>query len=163
MNERMKLNPAEAAAAGEADARSIMAEMLTAEESDNHGELMSDAFAEIIGLAVENRIEECTARLEAFCGIIGALLYRSVKIVQQSEKVIEASNTAFLRISTALHCTKDEERVIDAVIATCSQVSAGRIIAAHPNDDDATVTLAELQLAVQDLEPNFTESEGGEL
>lgn len=162
MNERMKINPAEAAAAGEADARSLMAEMLTAEEGDNHGELMSDAMAEIIGLAVENRIEECTARLEAFCGIIGALLYRSAKIVQQSEKVIEASNTA-LRSSAALHRTEDEERVIDAAIATCSQVSAGRIIAAHPVDDDAIVTLAELQLAVRDLEPKFTETEGGEL
>lgn len=59
--------------------------------------------------------------------------------------------------------TADEQRAIDAAIATCSRVSAGRIIAAHPNDDDAIVTLCELQLAVRALEPKFTETEGGEL
>ena len=34
-------------------------------------------------------------------------------------------------------------------------------IAASQDDDDATVTLCELQLAVRALEPQFTESEGG--
>ena len=52
---------------------------------------------------------------------------------------------------------------INAAITTCSQVTAGRIVATHPQDDAAIVTLCELQFAVRALEPKFTETEGGEL
>lgn len=159
MNERLKINPAEAAAAGEADARSLADAMQNAEEGDNHGELMSDALAEIIGLAVENRIEECTARLEAFCQVVGPILQRSPALEAKCALLAASLRQA----ESESKASVDEQRTIDAAIATCSQVSAGRIIAAHPNDDDAIVTLAELQLAVRALEPNFTETEGGEL
>ncbi|WP_428827703.1 hypothetical protein ACLIKD_06845 [Azonexus sp. IMCC34842] len=161
----MKLNPAEAAAAGEADARSLMAEILTAEEGDNHGELMSDAMAEIIGLAVENRIEECMARLAAFCGITGALLYRSAKIIPLSEESVRLLRESDARCSDAMLRSSDQDRVILAAISACSYVATGRIVAAHQKDDDAAVTLAELQLAVDalDIEQKFTETEGGEL
>jgi hypothetical protein len=155
MNERMKINPAEAAAAGEADARSLADAMQNAEEGDNHGELMSDALAEIIGLAVENRIEECTARLEAFCGLVGPSVYTSFRVALTGKDLIQAGSQ--------WPRTDDEARVVDAAIATCSRVTEGRIIAAHPKDDDATVTLAELQLAVRAIEPKLTETEGVEL
>lgn len=139
MNERMKINPAEAAAAGAADARKLLDdlnELFADPDGVCSSGLLIHALTETIALAAENRIEECSARLEAFAKVIGPLLYRA---------------------------PADEQRAIDAAIATCSQVSAGRIVAAHPEDDDATVTLAELQLAVRALEPNFTETEGGEL
>lgn len=157
MNERMKINPAEAAAAGAADARSLMEEMRTAEEGDNHGERMSDAMAKIIGLAVDNRIEECTARLEAFCGLVGPFVYTSFRVALTGKELIQAGSQ--------WPRTDDEGRVIDAAIATCSRVTEGRIIAAHPKDDDAAVALAELQQAVDalDVESKFTETEGGEL
>lgn len=89
MNERMKFNPAEAAAAGEADARLLASSILAAEDGDNPGKLMSDALAGIIGLAADNRLEECSARLDAFCNLIGLLLRQSAKFALSRASVIE--------------------------------------------------------------------------
>jgi hypothetical protein len=68
-----------------------------------------------------------------------------------------------LRVSLHTQPAGPESHLIDAAIAAGSRVSEGRIIAAHPDDEDAIVTLCELQLAVRALEPSFTETEGGEL
>lgn len=136
----------QAKTAGAEDARQLL---------DNLNELFADpdgacsagllvhALTETIALATESRAEECSARLEGFAEVIGPMLLGSL-----FNQHIDPAG---------------EQRAIDAAIATCSQVSAGRIIAAHPNDDDAIVTLCELQLAVRALEPKFTETEGGEL
>lgn len=40
--------------------------------------LLSHALGEIIGLAVENRIEESTARIDGFCEVIGPALADTV-------------------------------------------------------------------------------------
>jgi hypothetical protein len=86
MNERMRFNPAEAASAGEADARSLLHELEELFDDPDgvcSAGLLSDAMAEIIGLAAENRMEECTARLRAFCAIVGPALYRPAKISKE--------------------------------------------------------------------------------
>lgn len=174
MNERIRFNPAEAAAAGETDARSLLQALRDAQEGDNMADLLNDALAEIIGLAVENRIEECTARLDAFCRFAGPLFWLAVKMADSQEGIVD-SMKEFMRLQPELTARLSgplpmepssndlESHLIDVAISTCCQVSAGRIVAAHPDDEDAIVALAELQLAVRALEPKFTETEGGEL
>ncbi len=152
-NQRLRLvNAEEANATGKAEAQRLLAETFPADQKRTPADALHAALAEFIALAHDNRYEECDARLKGFCEVIGPVLYRRT--------VLSAA------LNKAAHVAKanaDEQRTIHAAIVTCSQVSAGRIIAAHPNDDDAIVTLAELQIAVRALEPKFTETEGGEL
>jgi hypothetical protein len=86
MNERMRFDPAKAAEDGKQDAHGLVAALCSlwdeedeALSNDADGKqsaaLLNDALAGIIGLAVENRIEECQARLAAFSRIIGPALY----------------------------------------------------------------------------------------
>lgn len=136
----------EATAAGAEDARQLLDdlnELFADPDGACSSGLLIHALTETIALATENRPEECRARLEGFAESIGPMLLGALR--NQSPDPAA------------------EQRAIHAAIATCSQVSAGRIIAAHPNDDDAIVTLCELQMAVRALEPKFTETEGGEL
>lgn len=172
MTERIRFNPAEAAAAGETDARSLLQELRDAEEGDNPANLLNDALAEIIGLAVEHRIEECTARLESFCGVAGPLFWLAVKMADSQEGMLDSvkdlvqkQSEMIDRLRTPLPMEPTgadlESHLVDVAIATCCQVSAGRIIAAQPDDEDAIVALAELQLAVRALEPKSPETLGG--
>lgn len=132
---------------GEQDAQALLKAMTNptteADQQDDASAILMHSLHPIIELAQQHRIEECTARLEGFAKIIGPVLER---IATLSERI-----------------TPEEQRAVNAAISTCSLVSAGRIIAAHQDDDDASVTLCELQFAVRALEPQFTESEGGEL
>ena len=82
MNERMRFNPAEASAAGQADARSLL---LSIEEGDIPTGQLNDAISEIIALAIENRVEECEARKTAFCEIIGPVLRNAIGTTDQLE------------------------------------------------------------------------------
>jgi len=86
MNERMRFNPAKAADDGTQDAHALITALCNlwddedeALSNDADGKqsaaLLNDALSGIIGLAVENRIEESQARLEAFSRIIGPALY----------------------------------------------------------------------------------------
>lgn len=142
----------EANATGKADAQQLLAEVFPADQNRTPADALYTALVEFVALAHDHRFEECHARLQGFCDVIGPVLYRRAVL---SAALSQANHVG--QIST------DEQRAIHAAIALCGQVSAGRIIAAHPNDDDALVTLCELQLAVRALEPKFTETEGGEL
>lgn len=142
----------EARAAGKAEAQQLLAEVFPIDQNRTPADALYTALVELIALAHDNRFEECNARLDGFCEVVGPVLYRRTLL---SAALNQANRTAML--------TTEEQRAIHAAIATCSQVSAGRIIAAHPDDDDAIVTLTELQIAVRALEPKFTETEGGEL
>lgn len=82
MNERMRFNPAEAGAAGQADARSLL---LSIGDGDIPTGQLNDAISEIIALAIENRIEECEARKTAFCEVIGPALRNVVGTADQLE------------------------------------------------------------------------------
>ena len=149
----------EARAAGTADAYQLLKDMADNPEGIPSADLLFTPIVEIIALASENRFEESQARLTAFCAIIGPVLERTAALEVKCALLSASLNQAD-RVAQA---TADEQRLINAAIYVCSQVSAGRIIATHPNDDDAIVTLCELQLAVRALEPKFTETEGGEL
>lgn len=140
MNERMRFDPAAAAHAGKLDADALLVSIASMSEDDSPAILLNDALGEIIGLAVENRLDESQARLMAFCEVVGPVL---------ADKVAKPLDA--------------EQRAVEAAIYTCARVSAGRIIAAHQEDEDAITTLTELQMAVRALEPKFTETEGGEL
>lgn len=172
MTERIRFNPAEAAAAGEADARSLQQAFRDAQEGDNMARLLNDSLAEIIGLAVEHRIEECTARLESFCGVAGPIFWLSVKMADSQEgrldsvkELVQKQSEMIDRLRAPLPMeptgTDLESHLINVAISTCCRVLEGRIIAAHPDDEDAIVALAELQLAVRALEPKSTETLGG--
>jgi len=147
---------------GEQDAQTlldVMAEFVTeAGQPDFSGTAFEQSLYPIIDLAQKHRVEECMARLEGFAAIIGPVLER-IAGIEAEHALLSASQSA----TQAERITPEEQRAVNAAISTCSMVSAGRLIAAHPNDDDATVTLCELQLAVRALEPKFTETEGGEI
>jgi hypothetical protein len=74
MNERMRFNPAEATAAGQQDAQVLLIALANIEQGDSPAKLLGDALAEIIGLAVESRVEGCEARKAAFCEVIGSAM-----------------------------------------------------------------------------------------
>jgi hypothetical protein len=76
MNERMRFNPVEATAARQQDAQVLLMALANIEQGDSPAKLLGDALAEIIGLAVESRVEECEARKAAFCEVIGSALLR---------------------------------------------------------------------------------------
>ncbi len=157
--QRLRLvNAEEARAAGIEDAEALLFSLGHADSDDGDPTdtpefRIEESLGAIVGLALTNRDEEFRARLDGYFSIIGPVLERAC--TSRSATLNQADRVAKI--------TDDEQRAIHAAIATCSQVSAGRIIAAHPNDDDAIVTLCELQLAIRALEPKFTETEGGEI
>lgn len=67
----------EATRAGNLDAIRLLLALSNLKEGDNPAELLSDTLGETIGLAVDNRIEECQARLAAFCDVIGYSLAKA--------------------------------------------------------------------------------------
>lgn len=86
MNERMKFDPAKAEEGGKHDAHGLITALCAlwddgdeVRSNDADGKqsaaLLVDSLSDIIGLATENRIEECQARLEAFSRIVGPALY----------------------------------------------------------------------------------------
>lgn len=157
---RLKLlSTEESQQAGKFDAESLLVAFRNIKEGDEAASLLADTMNGIMGLAFDNRIEESVERLDGFCAIIGPVLERAAALEAKCALLSASLNQA----DRLVQITADEQRAIYAAIATCSQVSAGRIIAAHPNDDDAIVALCELQMAVRALEPKFTETEGGEL
>lgn len=157
---RLRLvNAEEARSAGTTDAQKLLAEDFPAHENRTPADALYVALVEFVALADVNRYEELHERLKGFCEVIGPVLYRP----QALEAKCALLSASLNQVDRAVTITADEQRAIHAAIAVSSQVTAGRIIAAHPNDDDAIVTLCELQLAVRALEPKFTETEGGEL
>lgn len=157
---RLKLlSTEESQKAGNYDAETLLLAFRNMKEDDDAAGLLADTMNGIMALAFDNRTEESIERLDGFCSIIGPVLERAAALEAKCTLLSASLNQA----DRVAQTTADEQRTIDAAIATCSRVSAGRIIAAHPNDDDAIVTLCELQLAVRALEPKFTETEGGEL
>lgn len=158
--QRLRLvSPAVARANGIAEAQQLLAEDFPENEARTPADALYTALVEFIALAHDNRYEELNERLKGFCEIVGPVLHRA-QTLEAKCALLSASLNQADRIAQA---SADEQRAIHAAIATCCRVSEGRIIAAHPNDDDAIVTLCELQLAVRALEPKFTESEGGEI
>ena len=157
---RLKLlSTEESHKAGNYDAETLLVAFRKANEGDDAASLLADALNGIMALAFDNRTEESIERLDGFCAILGPVLVRAAALEAKCALLSASLNQA----DRVAETRTDEQRAVDAAIATCSQVSAGRIIAAQPNDDDAIVTLCELQLAVRALEPKFTDSEGGEL
>ncbi len=157
---RLKLlSTEESHKAGNYDAETLLVAFRKANEGEDAASLLADALNGIMALAFDNRTEESIERLDGFCAILGPVLERAAALEAKCALLSASLNQA----DCLAKITADEQRAIHAAIATCSQVSAGRIIAAHPNDDDTIVTLCELQMAVRALEPKFTETEGGEL
>ena len=159
--QRIRLVAAEEAkATGKTDAQQLLANIALPDDEENSASaFLHVQLVEFISLALDNRFEEWSNRLAGFCDVIGPVLQRTQALEAKCALLSASLNQA----DCLAKITADEQRAIHAAIATCSQVSAGRIIAAHPNDDDAIVTLCELQMAVRALEPKFTETEGGEL
>ncbi len=157
---RLKLlSTEESHKAGNYDAEKLLAALRNSSEGDDAACLLADSMNGIMALALDNRIEESVERLDGFCAIIGPVLERAATLEAKCA-LLSASLNQAERVAEA---SAKEQRAIHAAVATCGQVSAGRIIATNPDDDDAIVTLCELQIAVQALEQEFTETEGGEL
>ena len=158
--QRLRLVDAEEAkATGKAEAQQLLDAIANPDDDSTAAETLHVSLVEFIALALDNRFEEWSGRTKGFCDVIGPVLQRTQALEAKCALLAASLNQA----DRVAKISADEQRAIHAAIATCSQVSAGRIIAAHPNDDDAIVTLCELQLAVRALEPKFTETEGGEI
>jgi len=99
MNERMRLDPAEASAAGLQDAQVLLLALANIEQSAGSAELLGNALAGIIGLAADNRLDECMARKVAFCEIIGPALRNAVGAADQ----LEAPRAKCASLSASLH------------------------------------------------------------
>ena len=70
---RLRLqNAGEIRDAGKIDAAGLL--IAISNTGGDPAALLSEALGEIIGLAVENRIEESSARLEGFCEVLGPIL-----------------------------------------------------------------------------------------
>jgi hypothetical protein len=100
MNERMRFNPAEAGQAGAADASNLIAALGTLKDKATTADLLNDALLEIIGLAVENRIDECQARLSAFCAVIGPVLFKTQQM-EAMEMAVDSFTTMFKTMDEA--------------------------------------------------------------
>ncbi|MBL8420148.1 MAG: hypothetical protein JNK92_05875 [Dechloromonas sp.] len=84
MNERLRFDPAAAAHAGKLDAAGLLVAIAGMADDDSPASLLNDALGKIIGLAAENRLDECQERLAGFCGIIGPKLERAVALEAKS-------------------------------------------------------------------------------
>lgn len=144
---------------GTADAQQLLESLNDNQEGIPAADLLYTPIVEIIALASENRFEESEARLTAFCSIIGPALERAAALEAKCALLAASLNQA----DTQSTATADEQHAIDVAIAICGHVSAGRIIAAHPEDENAIEMMGALQRAVRALEPKFTDTEGGEL
>lgn len=107
MNERMRFNPAEASAAGTNDAQTLLAAISHMEEGESPANLLSDAMGDIIGLAADNRLDECEARKLSFCEIVGPVLRNAVVAADQLEAPMDkcALLSASLRQAEAAQAT----------------------------------------------------------
>lgn len=75
---RLRLfSAAEASAAGTEDASALLVAISHMEEGESPANLLSGALGDTISLAVDNRVEECGARLGGFCEVIGHALARA--------------------------------------------------------------------------------------
>lgn len=159
-NGRLKLlSTEESHKAGNYDAETLLVAFRKANDGDDAACLLADSLNGIMALAFDNRTEESVERLDGFCAIIGPVLERAAALEAKCALLSASLNQA----DRVAQTTTAEQRAVDAAIATCSQVSAGRIIAAHPEDENAIEMLGALQRAVRALEPKFTDTEGGEL
>ncbi len=74
---RLRLvNAEEARATGTAEAQQLLAEDFPADEMRTPADALYTALVEFVALAHENRMEELSERLKAFCDVIGPVLYR---------------------------------------------------------------------------------------
>jgi len=83
---RLRLQSAdEAAEAGRQDAQALLHAIANIEQIAGSAELLDDALAGIIGLAADNRLDECQARKVAFCEVVGPVLHNAVGVPDQLE------------------------------------------------------------------------------
>lgn len=145
-NQRLQLLTAEESRkAGNFDAESLLARLRNASEGDDAACLLADAMNSFMSLAFDNRTEESIERLDGFCAVIGPVLERASALEAKCILLAASLNQADRKAQAS-------ERVIRAARDTCSQVAASRILTAHPDDDEALVTLCELKMAVRELE-----------
>lgn len=74
MNERIRIDIEQAAKDGESDGLNLIAELCNPSNGNTAQAALFDSLADVVGLAMEQRPEECQARLAAFCQAIGPLL-----------------------------------------------------------------------------------------
>lgn len=108
MNERMRLNPAEAGAAGLQDAQALLLTLSDIEQSAKPAELLGNSLAGIVGLAADSRLDECQARKAAFCEIIGPALRDAARAADQ----LEALQAKCALLSASLRQAEPQASVI---------------------------------------------------
>ena len=82
-------NTSEIRDAGKREAAGLLVALTST--SGDPAALLSEALSEIIGLAVENRIEESSARLEGFCEVLGPILVDALDTIDPKHSTITES------------------------------------------------------------------------
>lgn len=87
---RMRLqNAGEIRDAGRIDAAGLL--VAISNTGGDPAALLSEALSEIVGLAVENRIEESSARLDGFCEVLGPILVDALDTIDPKHSTITES------------------------------------------------------------------------
>lgn len=111
MNERMRFDPAGAARDGAIDADDLLVDLQNL-CGDSPAITLNRALDGIIGLAIENRIEECEARKAAFCDVIGPMLSRPlVPAIRNCVPLLAELQAAHSIIRNALAVMTTEQKM----------------------------------------------------
>lgn len=87
---RMRLqNAGEIRDAGRLDAAGLL--VAISNTGGDPAMLLSESLGEIIGLAVENRIEESAARLTGFCEVLGPILIDALDTIDMEHSTLTES------------------------------------------------------------------------
>jgi len=155
-NQRLRLvNAEEANATGKAEAQQLLAETFPADQKRTPADALHAALAEFIALAHDNRYEECDARLQGFCEVIGPVLYRpqtpTTQAIRNTAKLLTELEAAHTIIRNALAVMTIEQKTQWGDLNERDHVAGEGITRAN-----------ERAMAIASA-LNETETEGGEL
>ena len=74
MNERIRIDIEQARKDGNTDGLNLITELCNLSDGNTAQAALFDSLVDIVGLGIEQRPEECQARLASFCEVVGPLL-----------------------------------------------------------------------------------------
>jgi hypothetical protein len=113
MNERIRIDLQESSRAGSTDGLNLITELCNLDREHTAPAVLFDALANVLGMALEHRMEESQTRLRAFCEVIGPMLddgANRVPALEEKCTLLSASlNQADKEINRLRQPTADSE------------------------------------------------------
>ena len=98
--QRIRLVAAEEAkATGKTDAQQLLANIANTDDGCTAAEALYVSLVEFIALAHDNRFEECNARLNGFCEVVGPVLHRTATLEAKYTQLSASLNQADLELA----------------------------------------------------------------